>query len=74
MKTSSLGYIDLKKSMSRPETLHQGEHTYKTLRFTHRKSVDPHHCLSKAVFPIPLPGIQLPSEIKTYLERGDIRS
>jgi hypothetical protein len=43
----------------------------KLLGFTHRKSVDPHHCPSRVVCPVPRPRVQLPGGIKTRLECGD---
>ena len=38
------------------------------LGFTHHKSVNPHHCPSRIVRPLPRLGVQLPSKTKTRPE------
>ena len=49
------------------------EYPCKLLGFTHRKSVNPHHCPSRVVHSVLQPRVQPPSGIKTRLERGDNR-
>ena len=59
------------KTQSNVFCVSETESISKFFGFTRRESVNPHHCPSRIVCPVPRPCVQLPGEIKTCLEHGD---